>query len=508
MRLTRITPHGRRGAFLAAAIVFAVTLIVYGSMLPSGVAVGDEAEAQTVPYILGIAHPTGFPAFTLAAWFFSHVLPIGTVAWRINAFTALCTALTAAGVAALAVALAGDAVVAVFAALAFAFGTLVWHGAIHANAQVLAQTCGIYALVASVLFARSGERAALVAACACCGFGIAAHPAAVWTLPAVGVALVWQRARLTRRTVLSAAAAFAAPLLLYAYLPLRSFVVAARGLDPAAAAPLFGAGNFDWDTNAARTWPGFLNEVLGQHEGARTSLLHAFDPRSFGEAATLWFGMAAAQYGAWLLLLAAAGVAVLAWSDRRALSVMLAGTLGGIAFAYVYRADTHLDRYLVLSFAVTAALAAACAKIAVPRIPVIVMRTAAAVATALVAGFAFANDRPGAVAPFEDGSAIVAAVQRDTPTNAIVVAQWNDAAALGYGAFVEHALGSRIIVSAWPSEYVDRYQQWSGVRPVILYLSPLSWISLPPIGLQVQQLGSTLPDHRIFEIVPGRPSRS
>jgi len=115
--------------------------------------------------------------------------------------------------------------------------------------------------------------------------------------------------------------------------------------------------------------------------------------------------------------------------------------------------------------------------------------------------------RRGALAVAAGVAAIVAAVQRDTPTNAIVVAQWNDAAALGYGAFVEHALGSRIIVSAWPSEYVDRYQQWSRVRPVILYLSPLSWISLPPIGLQVQQLGSSLPDHRIFEIVPGRPSR-
>lgn len=131
---------------------------------------------------------------------------------------------------------------------------------------------------------------------------------------------------------------------------------------------------------------------------------------------------------------------------RRALSVLTAGTLGGSTFKYVYRLDTHLDRYLVVSFAVTAAVAAACANVSVPRVSVGGIRI----------------------------GAIIAAVQRDTLTNAIIVAQLNDAAALGYGAFVERALDSRIIVSAWPLEYDDRYERWSRARPVILYMSALS----------------------------------
>ena len=47
----------RRRIALAAAILFAVVFAVYASGLPSGVSIGDQAEAQTVPYILGIAHP-------------------------------------------------------------------------------------------------------------------------------------------------------------------------------------------------------------------------------------------------------------------------------------------------------------------------------------------------------------------------------------------------------------------------------------------------------------------
>ena len=116
------------------------------------VAVGDEAEAQTVPYILGIAHPTGFPAYTLAGWAFSHALPISTVAWRLNAFTAICSALSATGVFLLATALAADVFAAVFAAFAFAFGSTVWGAAAHANAQSLAEVCGVYSLLAAIPF--------------------------------------------------------------------------------------------------------------------------------------------------------------------------------------------------------------------------------------------------------------------------------------------------------------------------------------------------------------------
>jgi 4-amino-4-deoxy-L-arabinose transferase-like glycosyltransferase len=472
-------------------------------MLRSGVAIGDEAEAQTVPYILGIAHPTGFPAYTLTGWVFSHALPFGSVAWRLNAFAATCTALSVTGVFLLAALVADDSAVALFAALTFAFGSTVWSGALHANAQALAGTCSVFALLACVSYARKADRRVLVAACACCGVGIATHPSSIWVIPAIAVALLWQRRTVTPLAVLLAAAALILPLSLYAYLPLRSAVVAAHGLDPTSAAPLFGLGSVAWDSNAPRTPSGFLDEVLGRHENAASSLQAAFDPKSFANAAAFWMDLAQTQFPPWLLTLAALGIAALAQVDRRSLSVLAAGACGGVAFAYVYRLNAHLDRYAFVSFAIAECLLAASARLRIPRVPVSVVRTAVAVILAVGAGLAFAQNRPSAATPpFADGEAIVAAVRHDTPEGAIVVAQWNDATALAYGAFVEHVLGSRIIVAAWPGDYSERYEDWTRTRPVVAYVSPMAWQSLFPVHAHLRPLRSSLGGYHVFLVVP------
>ncbi len=491
----------RQRTYALAATVFVAAFALYATMLSTGVAIGDEAEAQTVPYILGISHPTGFPAYTLAGWAFSHALPFGTVAWRLNAFTAACTALGTAGVFLLGVAVAGDLAAAMLAAGVFALGGTVWTGALHANAQPLAGTCSIFALLACVLYARSGNVRTLGFACAFCGFGIATHPSSIWLVPAIAVALAWQRTRLTPRVLVVACIAFAAPLLLYAYLPLRSAFVFNHGLDPAAAAPVFSAGSFDWNTNSPQTVTGFLDEVLARNIHAGNQLPRVFDLRTVPAAAQLWYALSTAQYRIWLLLLAVAGVVALVRSDRRALSILVAGSLGGILFAYVYRYDTHLDRYLFVTFAVLAVLATASVRLTIPRLPA-VARPLAGIALAVLAGLAFVQNRPQpSTFLYSDGEAIIAAVQRDTPDGAIVVAQWNDAAALGYGAFVEHSLGTRTIVSGWPWDYADHYRGWAQERPVRIFASPLAtrfWPTQP----RLEPRDSSFPGYGVYAVLP------
>lgn len=479
---------------LAAAILFASVFAVYASMLPSGVSIGDQAEAQTVPYILGIAHPTGFPAYTLAGWLFSHAVPFGTVAWRLNAFAAVCTALGAAGVFLLAIAIGSELVAALLAGAAFAFGELVWGGAINANVQVLASACSVWALLASVVFARCGDYRALLAACACCGLGVATHPSSIWILPAIAVAVLWRRREIGFIKITVAVAAFALPLLLYAYLPLRSAFVAAHGLDPNTGPPLFGAGNFDWDANAPRTVKGFLDEVFARPQRASGALVRTFVPSFLVRAPLWWLDVAGAQYSLWLLLLAAAGTALLAWTDRRSLSVVTAALLGGVAFANVYHRDVHIDRYLFVSFAVVAALSAAASR---PRL--VPARVLVALILAFAAGAALMQNRPPPFGPrFPDGEGIINSVRQDTPDGAIIVAGWNDAAALGYGAYVQHALGSRLIVAAWPGQYGERFATWSTAHPVILYNSS------PAFGGPAQIGGAAAPVHLVRRLGPAQ----
>ena len=66
-------------------------LAVYVASLRGDVSFWDTADLQTVPYILGIPYPTGFPGYVLLGWVWSHALAVGTVAWRLNLLGAVAT---------------------------------------------------------------------------------------------------------------------------------------------------------------------------------------------------------------------------------------------------------------------------------------------------------------------------------------------------------------------------------------------------------------------------------
>jgi hypothetical protein len=495
--------HRTTAAAIGSAVVFIIALGAYVALLPSGVGIGDDAEAQTVPYILGIAHPTGFPVYTLAGWLFAHALAFGSVAWRLNAFTAVATATSAVGVFLLAIVIGGELVVAGLTALAFAFGTGIWNGALHANAQSLAATFSIFALLGSITFARSGDRRALIAASTCCGFGLATHPSSIWVVPAIVTAIAWHRSSMRMRAIGLTAAALIFPLAIYAYLPLRSAIVATHGLDPAAGLSLDGASHVDWDMNTPRTLTGFLDEVLGRNEGAAGSLTRAFDPHAIPDALRFWFELARTQFGIIPMLFAATGVVALARLERRALSVIAAGTAGGIAFAYVYRTDMHIDRYMIVSFAAAAAIAASATRMNLIRIPRSLVSRLVVAALAVNLAWNIVANRPATTPPaFADGQTIIAAVQHDIPDGAVVVSQWNDATALGYGAFIEHALGSRIIVSAWPWQYDRQYPAWLRSHQVFLLVSPFSRWGKTPVHVRLHRVPSSIPTYDVFVVRP------
>jgi len=80
---------------LGAGLVFFVSLVVYCWTLAPTVTLVDSGELIVAAYFLGIAHPPGFPLYILLAHLAS-VVPIGSVAVRINFASALFAALAAA----------------------------------------------------------------------------------------------------------------------------------------------------------------------------------------------------------------------------------------------------------------------------------------------------------------------------------------------------------------------------------------------------------------------------
>ena len=82
----------RRWILPLAIFLGSLVLYIY-TLAPSVPPQGDAGELITVAYTLGIAHPPGYPLFTLLAHLFTY-LPINSIAWRVNLFSALAHSLT------------------------------------------------------------------------------------------------------------------------------------------------------------------------------------------------------------------------------------------------------------------------------------------------------------------------------------------------------------------------------------------------------------------------------
>jgi hypothetical protein len=113
--------------WVIALLIFALALAVYNATLTPSLSYKspDGNELATIPYILGLAHSTGYPLYTWLGKLFTY-LPIGDVAHRMNLMSAV---LGAAGVAVLygiVLLVTGRRLVAAFTALLFAFSLAFW----------------------------------------------------------------------------------------------------------------------------------------------------------------------------------------------------------------------------------------------------------------------------------------------------------------------------------------------------------------------------------------------
>ncbi len=89
MTVTKNTLH--QTAWGTAAFAFIVYLITLAPSLDFI----DAGELATVAYTFGVAHPTGYPLFTMLGGLWSHI-PLGSVIYRMNLFSAVCSSVAIA----------------------------------------------------------------------------------------------------------------------------------------------------------------------------------------------------------------------------------------------------------------------------------------------------------------------------------------------------------------------------------------------------------------------------
>jgi len=110
---------------IAALGIFGSTLIVYILTLSRSVYFGDSGEFIAVAKTLGIAHPPGYPLYTMLAHLFTY-LPFGNLAFRVNLFSAVTSSLTVIVVYFICYKLTKNRLASASASLFLAFSYLFW----------------------------------------------------------------------------------------------------------------------------------------------------------------------------------------------------------------------------------------------------------------------------------------------------------------------------------------------------------------------------------------------
>jgi hypothetical protein len=278
-------PWTRRDLIIAGGIGVLFLAVYLRTAAPSLLAEGDGIELAMVSYLLGIAHPTGYPLFTLLGYLFTHLLPWDTVAGRLGVMSALFSAAAVGAVFALARQLRVDRFGALLAALTFGLGQAAWTVATRGDVHGLNALLMALSTLLLVRWAQEQEKsrgpaagepegwrraAPLLVACAfVCGLSLTNHITTYLLAPAFVVYFLltgkpfWTSPRRLVRPVL----ALLAPLSLYAYIPLRGSQLLA---DPALAADPAGVGiplRVAWGLVSPHYksggWDGFVNLVLG-----------------------------------------------------------------------------------------------------------------------------------------------------------------------------------------------------------------------------------------------------
>lgn len=220
--ISRSVVFGRWRDHYLPLLVFVSVLILYLRTLVPGVFVSDFAEFQYQPARLGLPHPNGFPLYMMLGWVWS-ALPMDSVAWRMNALSAVGGAMAAALTAAFAMRISQRVSVGLLAAGLLALSPTFWYYSLAAERYTLNLVLLVGALWATWEAAQRQKATWAHLSAFLLGLGLATHPSDALLLPFWLAYLVWRLPGLRRQPTfwVRIALLLVAPLILYLYVPWR-----------------------------------------------------------------------------------------------------------------------------------------------------------------------------------------------------------------------------------------------------------------------------------------------
>jgi len=214
--------RARPAACLVPVAVAAIAFVCYWATLSPSITAGDAAELTTAVHVMGIPHPTGYPLYLMLGKLFD-LLPLGEPAYRLGLFSAVCAATAAGLIAWVIVLLSGRPLAGLVGGLVAGLNCWLWDQANQPEVYALHALLLAVAFVAFVRWWQQPDARRLAWLAAAAGLALAHHRTSLFfTVPLVLWAMVQtkpRRASVLARTVLWGLL----PLLLYAWLPLRSW---------------------------------------------------------------------------------------------------------------------------------------------------------------------------------------------------------------------------------------------------------------------------------------------
>lgn len=330
-----IVRSGRDLRRSAPLISGAVALLVYARTLMPGIGWGDWGELPTVSHVLGIAHPTGYPTFIILGWF-AQLVPIASVAVRLNFMVAVFVAGAVATTTAILVRLGVRPLIAIGTAIAFGLIGTVWAAATVADAHPLHLFFAALLLHRALVWSDRHRPSDVVLIGLLAGLALGNHLLMLFIVPFVGLYVVWTGWRELSHdplVLVETALAFVIGLSVYLYIPL-----AARGSPPL-------------PYNDPTTLAGVIWLVSGQQFHGQFDFLAPGGPANFVAALPTLWNLVVERATVVVPLLAAVGMVVLL-RRRPSYAVLLA--VVGFFGCFIWANYLELEHYLLVPWLVVA----------------------------------------------------------------------------------------------------------------------------------------------------------
>ena len=408
-------------------LVAGAAFVMYVRTLLPSVAFGDWGEMQTVPHVLGIAHPTGYPTYVILAWL-AELAPIGSLAFRANLLSAVFVAGTLATFTLICLRLRVRPVLAVAAGLVLAVVGTVWAAATVAEVNPLHLLFAALVLHRALVWEDQRSPSELALGGLLIGLSIGNHLLTLFIAPFVVVHVLWVGRREIRARPWILALPVAGTLvglLVYLYIPFAASMSPPLGY------------------NHPVTLAGFLFLVTGEQFRGQFDFLSAAGPGEFVRYLPNLWAVLVSRGTAVIPVLGVAGLFALVLR-RPAFGLLCSAVL--FTGLYIWANYLRLEHYLLVPWMLLAiGMAVALETVArvldgvlargVGRVGGGLVASVVALALVLVVGAQnwTASDRSGDRSASDYADAVFSAL----PQNAAILVWWDTASPLWYGRFVE-----------------------------------------------------------------------